>query len=207
MRRFSVIATLLLASGVQASPYIGVSVGSANVQMDYAKLTLSQGGYSDELNLDPGKLGMDKNRLTGGLYGGYQFNPYFAVEATLGGVDAIDGKYFTLEHMDYLSLAPKVSLPIGDRFNLFAKWGLAYYAADFTINVPYYGNISERESSVSGIVGLGAQYQVSDRFALRASWDYLRPELEYTLNSAYGQGKAKTELDINLFTVGLSYSF
>lgn len=204
MRRFSVVATLLLASGVQASPYIGVSVGSANVQIDDAKLTLGQGGV---LNVDTDKLDMDKSRLTGGLYGGYQFNPYFALEATLGGVDAIDGKYFTLEHMDYLSLAPKVSLPIGDRFNLFAKWGLAYYAADLSINIPYYGNISERESNISGIVGLGAQYQVSDRFALRASWDYLRPELEYTLNSTYGQAKAKTEIDINLFTVGLSYSF
>ncbi|MCQ8200589.1 hypothetical protein NP568_25540, partial [Vibrio parahaemolyticus] len=53
---------------------------------------------------------------------------------SLGGYDALDGSVVTDGDMTDLALQPQLTLPIGDRFNLFATAGLSYFTAEFKVS-------------------------------------------------------------------------
>ena len=128
------------------------------------------------------------------------------MEFTAGGIDAVeksvDGVGLSVGHMMYLAAAPKVSLPIGDFFNIYGKWGLAYFGAD--VDAVYGLNTySENHTSLSGMVSLGAEFAMSEQTSLRVSWDYFRPEFEIDSPLA----KASFETDISMIMAGLNYKF
>lgn len=196
----ALVASLLPFSSL-AQPYVGFGVGQSQFGDATVKLTNKFTGQSKSSTGD-----LDESSISGSLYAGYQFNPYFAVEFTAGGIDAVeksvDGVGLSVGHMMYLAAAPKVSLPIGDFFNLYGKWGLVYFGAD--VDAVYGLNTySDSHTSLSGMVSLGAELTMNKQTSIRASWDYFRPEFEIDSPLA----KASFETDISMIMVGLNYKF
>jgi OOP family OmpA-OmpF porin len=141
------------------------------------------------------------------LFGGYQLNRYFAVEAG----------YFDLGQFGFLantvpigSLSGNIqvrgvnldavgTLPITDKFSAFARLGVTHahtkgsFAGTGAVNVL---DPSPRASDNNLKVGLGMQYAFTDALSLRA-------EIErYRVNDAVGN-----KGDVDLASIGLVYRF
>jgi len=171
----SVLAGLVVAGSLGAASaraadsgfYVGGSIGA--------------GRYQDSVNGVSG----NGDGASGKVYGGYQINPYVGVEggyADLGHVDngtgRVDGR---AEYFDVVG-----SLPLGANFALLGSVGLAHVNLD----------TSAGDGSGNGPkFGLGAQYSLSDHFALRAQAERYRAD-------AFGE-----KPDVDQYTVGVRYTF
>jgi opacity protein-like surface antigen len=194
-------AASLFSLSAQAEWYVGGALGQA--RFDDASVSGKVMGYSttQELSLE------DDKSTTASIFGGYQFNRYIALEGTITGIDALDGSVVTVGDMSYIALQPKFSLPVTDQVSLFAKAGLAYFNAEIKVSnsvAGYSGYSTFSDSDVTGILGLGVEVAATDNWHIRASWDYLRPELD-VVNVGYAS--ATVETDINVFSLGVSYHF
>ncbi|NOH50108.1 outer membrane beta-barrel protein [Vibrio rotiferianus] len=203
----SLIALTLLAAfssanaNANANAYIGASVGKAG--FDDASTTGHTSGYSASAQLEL----EDDESLSGKLYGGYQFNEYLSLEGSIGGFDALDGSIVTVGDMKYAAIQPRLSLPLGDRMNLFAKAGISYFNAEFNVSNALFGGTGYTtfsDSTVTGIYGLGAEFAIASNFMLLMEWEYMKPELEI---AKVGNDKATIEAEISTFSVGMRYKF
>ncbi|MEZ8156874.1 MULTISPECIES: outer membrane beta-barrel protein [Vibrio] len=192
---------LMLASAVHANPYIGASVGQANFESADFSVDSPLGSSISSLELD------DDSSLAGKIYGGYQFNRYIALEGSIGGYDALDSGSVTVGDMKFAAIQPKVILPINDRFNLFAKAGVAYFNAEFKVSNSFVGAAGHStlsDTTVAAIYGLGADFSLTDNLRIEATWDYMIPELEV----AKGLGATATvDAEISVFSLGMNYHF
>ncbi|NGZ15349.1 outer membrane beta-barrel protein [Vibrio aestuarianus] len=199
-RIISTVLLGLLSVGVHAEGYLGATIGQA--KFDNVHFVAEVFGSSQIESFD-----LDEDSLAGSIYGGYNFNRYIAIEVTLGGLDAVDKELMSVGDMVYLSVQPKVSLPITSNFNIFAKAGLAYFNAETIISnslVGSSGNTTISDSVVTGMLGLGAEYAFSDHWRVRVTWDYMRPELELAKFSGVS---VTVEPEIHIMSVGMSYHF
>lgn len=107
------------------------------------------------------------------VYGGYQFTPYFGLEAAYtnfgevdvtGGVGELDAEAF--------SLVAVGTVPFTDRFSGYAKAGFSRWDAD--ADVPGIGRASD--DGTDPTYGLGLQYRFTDTVALRG--EYSRFEMD-----------------------------
>jgi OOP family OmpA-OmpF porin len=124
----------------------------------------------------------------GGIYGGYNFSQYIALEAgldllgdfktNLGADKTGDGL------MSAITLAPKFSLPVNKDFDLFAKIGGAYMSYD-----------GDSDFIPTGSVGV--EYQFAKDLAAR---------LEYQRYQDFSDSIVD-DLDVNFFGLGLTYLF
>ncbi len=155
------------------------------------------------------------------VFGGYQWNPNFAVE--LGWVDlgeasqtisfmapAIGSVTGTFKSsgafLDVLGI-----IPVGNNFSLHGKVG-AYYAEnslDFSASgpiapfLPTIGSVvgvpvSEDKDELKWKAGLGARYDFTKQIGLRAEW-----ERYFGLDTDHSNGSG----DIDLFSLNLIFSF
>jgi OOP family OmpA-OmpF porin len=108
------------------------------------------------------------------LFGGYQFNRYFALEAGYADFGKIepDTTGPSLE-ADTFYLTAVGSVPITDKFSAYAKAGFHRWNVDDAI--PGLTGTSD-DSGTDPTYGVGVQYQVSDKIALRG--EYSRFEME-----------------------------
>jgi OOP family OmpA-OmpF porin len=164
MRKTKLLSTLLLSATLGAAAfgasaqdhgfYAGAGVGQSFVD---------EGAYDDE-----------DTAFT--VFGGYQFNKYFGLEAGYADFGKIepdvagpalegDSAYFTAVG----------TLPITDRFAAYAKAGLHRWNVDTSLP-GLTGN--DDDSGTDPTYGLGAQYRFTDRVALRG--EYSRFEVEDT---------------------------
>lgn len=196
------VATLFAAcSAANANPYIGASIGQATFDNASGSMDSSLVSGSAPLELQ------DDSSLAGKLYAGYQFNEYFALEGSLGGYDALDGDLVTVGDMKFLAIQPKVILPVGERFNLFAKAGVSYFNAEFKASNSILGSAGYTtlsDTAFAGMYGLGAEFALTDNLHLEASWDYMNPELEVV---KLADANAKVEAEISVLSLGVSYHF
>lgn len=168
-----VAGATLVAMGLGTFPahaeglYIGGSLGTLN--------------YPSQVN---GIAGSGTG-LNGKVFGGYQLTPHFALEAgaaDFGRIDNSNGK--VSGRSVYLDAVGMV--PLNDRWSALGRLGLARVSLD----------TSNGDSSGSGLkVGLGAQYALTSRIALRAEWERYRP-------SVFGQ-----KPDIDQYSIGLRMGF
>jgi OOP family OmpA-OmpF porin len=183
--------------------YGGASVGRSRTKID-------NGRIADDL-LGAGVTSVsvsDDKRDTGyKLFGGYQFNKYFALEAgyfdlgefhftanttpagTLNGTFKVRGVNFDAVGM----------LPISDKFSAFARVGANYANTRDSFNgsgAVVVTNSSPSKYDTNWKAGLGLQYDFARALAMRVEAE------RYRINDAVG-GKG----DIDLFSVGLIYRF
>lgn len=177
--------------------YIGGNIGMSTTNIDEEKITqnLTDHSYTD-----------DDRDLGYKLFGGYQFNKYFALE----------GGYFNLGKFDYSLSTPtgtsegsiKVMgvnldavgiLPVTENFSAFGRVGAHYAQAKDSFSSS--GSLSmtdtdPKKSDLNYKFGVGLQYAVTDAVGVRLEAE------RYRINDAVGN-----DGDINLFSIGLTYRF
>lgn len=207
----SKVATLLMLALV-ASPYAvaqesgwygGISIGQSKAKIDDPRIVsgLLSGGFSTTSI-------SDDDRDTGyKLYGGYQFNKYFAIE----------GGYFDLGQFGFVattlppgSLSGTIELkgvnldavgilPISEKFSAFGRVGLNYAEArDSFRGIGSVGvinpNPSKRDTNYK--FGAGLEYAFTSALAIRGEVE------RYRIDDAVGNRG-----DIDLLSIGLVYRF
>ena len=193
MSPIKLVAAALLALGglVAASQtaaqgfYIGGSVGKSDFDDDNAIPDLITSGSVD---------GSDTGFK---IFGGYQFNQHFGVElawvdlgkagysGTFSGLPVTGGTVET----SGLNLSAVGILPLGSGFALFGKAGFFAWeskAKDVTGGLPFSG----KEDGTDLSLGIGASYDFTKNFGIRAEWE-----------------RFKAVGDIDLLSVGLVYKF
>lgn len=192
-----------LANADDTGWYSGINVGRSRAKIDdpHIRSGLLNGGFTTSSIVDD-------DRATGyKLYGGYQFNRYFALE----------GGYFDLGKFGYtattvpagtlrgdirlkgLNLDTVGILPLTDKFSVFGRVGVAYADARDTFSGTGAVNVSrptarKREANVK--FGVGMQYAFTDALAMRVEAE------RYRVNDAIGNRG-----DVDLFSLGLLYRF
>lgn len=182
----------------------------------------------------PNKPSVDNGTLGARLFMGYQFMPYFAAELGLDGFQSTDIEHmygtpitagsnlnkFAKNHSNPYSnindsallggidLVGKAMLPIGERFNLYAKGGVAYmeanqFNADFNIttNGPSDPGILTVSSDLNKdtvyafrpVYGAGVSYDITPKVVLDLSWTQIP--------------SGSNIPESNLYALGLSYHF
>jgi OmpA-OmpF porin, OOP family len=170
------LAALSLASSVTAHAeeapgfYAGASFGQASIEIDDA--------------------GFDGSDTAFKIFGGYGFNPYFAVELGWfngGTADERFGPFVVEVEMSGLVASAVGRLPVGDAFTLFGKLGFASYDAEVSAN----GFGGDDTSDEDLAYGIGGQFQLGQAFGLRAEYEIVDV----------------SDANFNMFSVGGLYRF
>ena len=185
--------------------YAGGSVGRSTATIDDDRITRGLAGQGLAVT------GMDhRDREVGyKLFGGYQLNRHFGVEAG----------WFHLGEMGYtattspagrlsgdvklhgLNLDLVGTLPVSDRFSLLGRVGVAHtrakgrFAAAGAVTNPYPGT-STSDSSTGVKFGAGVAWRIADAWELRAEAERLR------IGDSVGN-----KGHVDLFSVGVVYRF
>ena len=167
------LGTLLVAGSLGAM--------GAHAEGFYGGAGLGNQSYPDTVNGNS----TNGSALSGKVYGGYQLNPNFGVEAgiaELGAVGSGSGKVDS-----YGTFVDAVgTLPLNEQWSLLGRAGVAH----MQVNTP------TGDDGGNGIkVGLGAQYALSKNLALRGEWE------RYQLTGFGANPNA------DQFTVGLKFGF
>lgn len=183
--------------------YVGGSIGQSKAKIDDARITsnLLGGGFTTTSIADD-------NRDTGyKIFGGYQYNENFAVEAG----------YFDLGQFGYTAtvvpagtLTGKIRLkgvnidavgilPLTEKFSAFGKLGLNYaqardsFAGTGLVSVL---NPNPSKNDTNYKFGFGLQYDFTESLGMRVEAE------RYRINDAVGNRG-----DIDMFSLGLVYRF
>lgn len=125
----------------------------------------------------------------------------------------------TNETIDFsgFSFSGRLRYPVSDKFDIFAKvGGFAWEVdteitalAEFTItpppllpspNPPPF-TLSQSDKGVDWLFGIGLEYEISDHLKIRGEWE------RYNINFEQGDIGITRKVDVDLFTLGLSYDF
>lgn len=182
---FAVLTGVAAMSAAQAqisSPYVGVGVASSDHDFKIgAAGTTNSDGYKG----------------SGKIFGGFDVNPMFGVEAGYTDIRKANHSYTigttsgtatTEGSRSYL--AAKATMPVNDAFSVYGKLGAGYSKTKFRATTL----ASADDSKTEVYAGLGGQYKLSDRAAL---------VLEY---ERYGKSK-DVGVKADAITVGARYSF
>jgi len=176
----------LAAPEAMASPevvpgwYAGAQLGQArgDVSAGDVREALAERGITGEVSV------RNRNRTSGRLFAGYRVNSYLAVEAgytDLGKAKTQLDLNAVVDLADISDILPASSrgieaslygiYPVAERIELYARAGLLRAKTRYTVD-----NSGERVTrrDTRGLFGLGAQYQLTERVALRAGYDRYR---------------------------------
>jgi OOP family OmpA-OmpF porin len=150
----------------------------------------------------------DETNIAFKLFGGYQFNRYFALE----------GGYFDLGQFGYTATSVPAGsligtikirgvnfdavgmLPLSDKFSAFGRVGMQYaeskdtFASTGAVAAPL--NASPNKSTANLKAGVGLQYNFNKALAMRLEGE------RYRINDAVGSNG-----DINMLSIGVIYKF
>jgi OOP family OmpA-OmpF porin len=191
------------AAADDAGWYVGANAGQSRAKIDDTRITgdLLAAGFSTTALKD------DDLHFAYKLFGGYQFNRYFALE---GGYFDLGRFGFTANTNPLAGLTGETKLkganldavgilPLTDKFAAFARIGYSYsYAKD---DFAGYGavvvqNPQPSEHSSNYKFGFGLQYAITQSWGVRAEAE------RYRVNDAVGNRG-----DVDLLSVGLLYRF
>lgn len=162
----------------QSGFYIGGSIGQMEADGD------CRAGFTCDLKDSAWKL-----------FGGYQLNRHFAVEATYGdwgditiGVSGIPvsatGEIWSA------GVAALGILPLGgDRFGLFGKVGILYTEQEATGSAPGVPTQTETETGSELHYGFGALFNFTRNLGVRAEWERLQ------------------DSDVDILSIGIQFRF
>jgi len=174
--------------------YFGLSVGQAEV---------------DDFCSGAEVTSCDDSSVTARLYGGteyigfanFEFGYRYLDEVSASG--SVDGLGFASAEVDghFFDATLQLGMPQTGRFKVFAKAGAMFWQLNYEATAQTsQGNIrfSDDDTGVSLRTGLGASFNVSDNFRIRADWDFLMD---------VGDEDETGETDINVFSVGPEFLF
>jgi len=152
--------------------YLGAGAGLANVEVD------------DVLGVSGANFDEDDTGFK--VFAGYRFFPWLGVEGlyvdagspSIGGPLYEDGTGRGRLGIDVKALvaAAVFTLPLGDRFELFAKPGFAYWMTDTSVYVddPLAGEIrfSQDDDDGAFFIGVGAGLNLGEHFGIRLEYEW-----------------------------------
>lgn len=208
----TVVAALALVGLGAAAPsyaqwYVGASFGKSDIKFDNA-------AQSDQF-LDLGFTNpstVSNTKDTGyRAFGGYQLHKYIAIEAAYVDLGRFSfrtdvtpkGSLSGSTRIDGFELSALGTLPIGDRFGLFARVGAlagqtkTSYTGSGSIET-LIGGDSQRRRSTELVYGAGAMYHINQNLSVRGEWSRYDK-----LGSVLTGGRTNA----NLYSLGLVYRF
>lgn len=148
------------AMGADTGFYAGVGVGQSTVEID-----------DSDIDFDETDVGWK-------AFAGYRFMPYFGVEGgyvNLGEPDdtlTVEDIDVDLEvELDGWNLYAVGFWPIGEKWDLFGKFGVIAWDADLKASAAGL-SASEGDDGEDLAYGLGFGWNFSERFSLRGEWEY-----------------------------------
>ena len=190
--RNAVVAAALLFAGIgaaqaQSGLYLGASFGASSFDRSIA----------DGL-IDPGSGPVDKSDTGLKLFGGFQVNRNFALEAayvdlgevryrgSFGPDPVVNGRI----EVTGINLSGVLSAPMSPQLTLFGKAGLFLWDAeanDITGGVPF----SDSQDGTDLSFGIGASFAVARNIGVRAEWEFFE----------------SADADANLLSIGVEFRF
>jgi len=183
--------------------YGGLSIGQSHARIDDERITAGLLGAG----LRTTSMSLDESDTAFKVFGGYQFNRYFAVE---GGYFDLGKFGFTSTTLPAGTLQGQIklrgfnvdlvgTLPVSERFSVIGRVGVQHARASDSFSgtgaVQVLGpNPSKRDTNYK--VGLGLQYEVNPSFLVRGEAE------RYRIDDAVGNRG-----DINVFSVTLVFPF
>lgn len=168
----------LLGAALAAGSLVAVT---AHAEGFYGGAALGNQSYPGTVNGNP----TSGSALSGKVFGGYQLNPNFSVEAGLAELGAVNSGSGQVD--SYGTFVDAVGqLPLSNQWSLLGRVGVAHLA----VNTP------TGDDGGNGIkVGVGAEYALTKTMALRGEWE------RYQLT---GFGSTP---NADQFTIGLKVGF
>lgn len=205
MHRTGVAGAVLLALGMASAPAAAATPGFY-VAADLANSTYDVNRSDLDEDFETVQSSLDKTGLGYSFAVGYQFSPFFAVEAAYADLGKAKYSASVDDGEDAFDLTatfkvggPALSLvgswPLTDTFSLDARAGALFGKTKLTgriDGVP--GSFSESENDTSLLFGVGGTYSFSDTLGIRLGYTILKDALA-------------GEENVNQFSVGLKYSF
>ncbi|WP_298773312.1 OmpW family outer membrane protein [uncultured Shewanella sp.] len=165
-----------------------------------------------------------------GVYGGYNFNEWFAVEGHVFGTGDYDtglegqsgtfnGDTITVTKTELsasgLTIAPKVTWHINEIFSAYAKAGLSYMKVDTEIGVVANGvniNTSANFDGWGYVLGAGVNAAITPHLVVRLGYEYMNADIDGDVNVNVMGLSAKQNIDLDdtklsQFSLGLHYQF
>ena len=157
MKKFAIAATclLLMTPAAWAGAYVGASVGES----------------------DATSAGIGGNETSWKILGGYTFMKFAGVEGSYRNLGSMDQTLGTTtigldaSSMDVFGVG---RLPLGEKFEVFAKAGYAFIDLDVSVSDPsnpIFGSFSGSTSENEFAYGAGVSFKVGTRIALRAEYE------------------------------------
>lgn len=147
----------LSAGTANAGGYVGIGLGQSTVDICDDLKSLGATSCDDEDNAWK-------------LFGGYAFNPNFAIEAgwaDFGEVNASDGFIDLNFQSTAFTVDGKVTAPLTEIFSVFAKMGVAFWKVE--LDVPGVGSADDDGQDFR--FGFGGEIDFTPQFAVRAEWE------------------------------------
>ena len=179
-----------VAQGDGPGWYFGLGVGGSNYSGDLPEQTQAAYAGNSDLQLVSAQLTDDSDTAWQGIVG-YRFTPWFGLELgwqDLGkaqtfysvrsisgfspGPAQINGEYGVRD----VNLAAVVTWPIGDRFELLARGGIAetrlsYDESGISVNGNPYSFHASTDNSTSGLFGIGLAWEFAPAWNVRVGVD------------------------------------
>lgn len=151
---WALLGMLASANALADGFYVGAGIGEATVEVD--------------------SVGFEADDTAFKIFGGYNINSYFAVEAAYfdgGEAEQSFGNGSVSVALDGLNVSAVGRLPINDVFSLFGKIGYASYEGDIKGRVGNTVVASDSGSDEDLTYGVGAAFNLGPAFELRAEYE------------------------------------
>ncbi len=192
----ALVAVPALAQGdafpADEGPYLGVGLGHAELDNEALDWLERNGARTDDSD------------TAYKLFAGYQFNPYYAVEASYldvgeasaSGASDADSAILTLG-LEGFTAGLIGKLPIEGGLSVHGQLGLIAWEADLDLDATLDGRAYEIRADDDGtdpFYGIGAEYLI-ERIMIRGEYE------------RYEIGESGEDVDIDLFSASLGYRF
>lgn len=173
--------------------YVGGDIGHSRYMLD------TPSGYS------PSAYGIrqDRDSTSFGIFGGYQVNPYVAVElgySDLGEIELKRGTDRASATVKGISASALWQWPVAEQWKVYAKTGVMYARAETSVHT---SNLTAHQthSGAVPVLGVGAAYSLMPQWAVRVQYEDIG-----STAVAKAVGK-KARIEDEVYSLGVVYSF
>jgi OOP family OmpA-OmpF porin len=183
--------------------YIGANVGQNNADFNRGHYASGVAGITES---------QDEKDTAFKLYGGFDINKNFAIEAGYADLGSPEYRYSATGisgqariEQSAIFVAAKGTLPITQQFGIFGKLGLTRNKAELNgstnsaaVNSAVGFPLARTKTKSRALIGIGAEYNFSNKVSLRA---------EYEDFGKFGDGNTTGETKARLLSIGVTYKF
>ncbi|MCE7556006.1 outer membrane beta-barrel protein [Aliivibrio fischeri] len=198
-----VFGVFSVSSSAEMMPYVGGNIGIGGITSPDADI--DNMNYSQE----SGKLAWSLN--TGLLFNSEMNNKFqYGAEVSYSTYATNENRFENLK-FDYdgynIAALGVAKYNFNNKWSIFGKAGAAYTVQELTSNVNVF---NKKESKVLPKIGLGASYNITDNFAINASFEHIFGDdlAEFTNKPNNHQLSDYTNVgSVSTMYIGMGYSF